>query len=414
MFRNLLARLKDLSPGDKQRFSDSYNRVVDHLYSEKSGDMQEMCEAASSALCVSLLSIFSLAGRKGVVKTCLRAIYSKDRLRNGGSRYMFTAIATDIEVYLIAHLILGRSLPTRDGLDAEVSAGRRLGRLGHVKEQDDAGGAEHDEEYDEDAEEGRDASEPAAIGEVELETSRAAMLHATALDSVESNDVDDGKLEALAASAQEAEERDYNQLMRGIQISNYDIPATGIPLNADGVVMLRLTRMARSPQLRAHLVTTAVLESDRKLVTDAGCSFEPSWAGGALVLVPLTPEQVSEEGLDVKYDTVIALCCAVGRIKEALKEFNCEGKKRPTISSIPADIVRQKRSRGGEAGVSSNLAGPWVAAPAAESLDVGIPEEESEDAPVEIEAVAPFQFRTDSSVGLPMSPYCMGIEVPPV
>ena len=35
-----------------------------------------------------------------------------------------------------------------------------------------------------------------------------------------------------------------------VQVSKYDIPATGIPLSADGVVVSRLTRMARSPMLR--------------------------------------------------------------------------------------------------------------------------------------------------------------------
>ena len=35
-----------------------------------------------------------------------------------------------------------------------------------------------------------------------------------------------------------------------VQVSKYDIPTTGIPLSADGVVVSRLTRMARSPMLR--------------------------------------------------------------------------------------------------------------------------------------------------------------------
>ena len=35
-----------------------------------------------------------------------------------------------------------------------------------------------------------------------------------------------------------------------VQVSKYDIPATGIPLSADGVVVSRLTRMACSSMLR--------------------------------------------------------------------------------------------------------------------------------------------------------------------
>ena len=41
------------------------------------------------------------------------------------------------------------------------------------------------------------------------------------------DDVDEGKLEALAASVEEANERDHDDLMRVLQMSKYDIPATG-------------------------------------------------------------------------------------------------------------------------------------------------------------------------------------------
>jgi len=47
-------------------------------------------------------------------------------------------------------------------------------------------------------------------------------------------DVDDGKVEAHAASAEEADDGDHDALMRGLQMSKFDIPPAGLPLNADG------------------------------------------------------------------------------------------------------------------------------------------------------------------------------------
>jgi hypothetical protein len=41
-----------------------------------------------------------------------------------------------------------------------------------------------------------------------------------------------------------------------MEVSKHDIPTSGLPLNSDGAVVLRLTRIARSPQLRHHLRTS--------------------------------------------------------------------------------------------------------------------------------------------------------------
>ena len=85
------------------------------------------------------------------------------------------------------------------------------------------------------------------------------------------------------------------------------------------------------PQLLQHFMECEVLEPDRRLVIDAGCQLKPDWMPGFMALVPLTHDQVTESGLEITYDIVIALSSSLERMREALKEFNCRGKKRPHI-----------------------------------------------------------------------------------
>merc|ERR1711920_330369 len=55
------------------------------------------------------------------------------------------------------------------------------------------------------------------------------------------------------------------------------------------------------------------------------------------MLVPLTQEQVDEAPLELCFDQVWLLNVDVERLKAALKEYNCRGKKRPTLA--PVDFV---------------------------------------------------------------------------
>ena len=72
-----------------------------------------------------------------------------------------------------------------------------------------------------------------------------------------------------------------------IKIDRLDLPRTGLPLNTNGMVMLRLTRMARSPELRAHLAAYPALAHWQQRVEDTGCAVEPAWGSGAQLLHPM-------------------------------------------------------------------------------------------------------------------------------
>eukprot|EP00931_Biecheleriopsis_adriatica_P092748 TRINITY_DN66528_c0_g1_i1.p1 TRINITY_DN66528_c0_g1~~TRINITY_DN66528_c0_g1_i1.p1 ORF type:complete len:708 (-),score=108.20 TRINITY_DN66528_c0_g1_i1:29-2152(-) len=222
-------------------------------------------------------------------------------------------------------------------------------------------------------------------------------------------DLDEGKVEALLASAAEADEQDNAELMKGIQQSKVDAPVSGIPLSADGVVVLRLTRMARSPQVLELLQTTALLMHCRQRVAEAGCSIQPPWAEGAKLLVPLTEEHLAEAEIDLAYNHIVALASDVDAVKAALRELNCKGKTRPKLAA--AEVQSNKQARSEDCGPST-VSVPLVSEdrPAvafdqttanemidADELDCGV---------VEVEVVNTLALRTDSSLGFPEYPYC--------
>ena len=80
-----------------------------------------------------------------------------------------------------------------------------------------------------------------------------------------------------------------------------------MPLSADGVVVLGLTRMARSPKILELLQSTALMAHCRERVAEAGCSIQPPWAGGAKTLVPLTEEHLAEAETELSYNHIVSL-----------------------------------------------------------------------------------------------------------
>merc|ERR1712032_544880 len=83
------------------------------------------------------------------------------------------------------------------------------------------------------------------------------------------------------------------------------------------VVVLRLTRMARSAEVTAVLLGSQVLEECRQRMAAAGYDITPSWAGGAKVFVPLEQEYV-EASITLQHFHIVAYSCDVERIKQAL------------------------------------------------------------------------------------------------
>jgi hypothetical protein len=171
---------------------------------------------------------------------------------------------------------------------------------------------------------------------------------------------------------------DVASLLQGIQNSKAD----PLPLNPDGVVVLRLTRMARSSRLREHL--RMMLAPCCKHVEEAGCALEPEFAEGAQFFIPLTQEHIAEAQLELSCDHVIILNSDVERFKAAIREFNCQGKRRPGVDSVHP--------------------GP----PAASSSTMSATHEEDPgegEGPIEVEPVGIFTIRTDSGLGYPEAAY---------
>jgi len=90
----------------------------------------------------------------------------------------------------------------------------------------------------------------------------------------------------------------------------------------DDVVVLRLTRMARSPEVTAILLGSHILEECRQRMAVAGYDITPSWAGGAKVFVPLEQEHI-EASVTLQHFHIVAYSCDVAHIKQALSTMSC-------------------------------------------------------------------------------------------
>jgi len=192
-------------------------------------------------------------------------------------------------------------------------------------------------------------------------------------------------------------EQESEQLAQALLHSKADVPAW----SNDGVVILRLTRMARSPLVLGVLHKSPALSHCRQLVEDAGCSMEPPWAGGAKLLVPLTREQLQEASIELSDNHIVALATDVEVIKSALAAINF--KKRPKLAVENGEGL-QKRARGSEM-ESSDRSAPWPNNGGGSSTDLGAVVEDPDDdfgADGLVDAVIETEWPdTDSNHGLP-------------
>ena len=115
-------------------------------------------------------------------------------------------------------------------------------------------------------------------------------------------------------------------LVRAISESKQEQPE---PLNGDNVTIFRLTRF--SQELRAALLSSEHLRGCRDRVLHAGCELTPSFANGALLLVPVTEEQLQECNRQLQAHRILALAADRQRIVDALREIR--KRKRPCISN---------------------------------------------------------------------------------
>merc|ERR1740123_76035 len=142
--------------------------------------------------------------------------------------------------------------------------------------------------------------------------------------------IDAEKQEAFLQSIAAAMEQESAEVVEAVLRSKSDLPPTGLPLSGDGVVVLRLTRMARSPEVSKVLIESPALVHCHRRVADAGCSVMPPWSP-CWLFVPLTQEQLQESSLELSRHHIVALDRDIGSIRSALREIRC--KRRPGVST---------------------------------------------------------------------------------
>jgi len=99
----------------------------------------------------------------------------------------------------------------------------------------------------------------------------------------------------------------------------------------DGITwrIWRLTRIGCVDDVNTALLTASSLAAARQRVEDAGCDILPPWANGAKLFVPLTKEQILEEGLTLRAHHVIASVADETHLRQALQELS--KRRRPAL-----------------------------------------------------------------------------------
>jgi len=210
---------------------------------------------------------------------------------------------------------------------------------------------------------------PASIAADSADSADVTSTHPSTIDheafQAKSND-DEAELEeiadALARSEADAAEQENTDIAAALLHSKVDAP----PLSGDNVVVLRLS--SRSADIEEKLLAAPALAQCRDLVADAGCEVLPSWANGAVLLVPLTVAQVEEAGLELRAHHIVALEPDRARVEEAIADlpYRRRPKVRPEHQTMgPRDaeqVLESQHARG------SNDVGPLEDA-AFEGLD---------------------------------------------
>jgi len=138
-------------------------------------------------------------------------------------------------------------------------------------------------------------------------------------------------------------QQETDDMMKAIQLSK----AEDVPLSGDGVVLLRLTRMARTPEVLDALLTSPALEECRNRVTEAGCQVAPHGACGPKFFVPCTEQQLEElvqVGFDLMDHHIIALSIDKKAIEQALQTV--ARTRRPRLSPAERCVKQAHRSHG--------------------------------------------------------------------
>jgi len=125
--------------------------------------------------------------------------------------------------------------------------------------------------------------------------------------------------EDIDAEKQEGHLDENASIAEAILRSRCNPPPEGVPLSDDGVVVLRLTRKARSQQVAKIWSGSPLLAACHSRVAEAGgCSWSHAW-----MLVPISQEQFCEVGIELKDHHIVCLAADIANIRTALKEIRC-------------------------------------------------------------------------------------------
>jgi len=216
-----------------------------------------------------------------------------------------------------------------------------------------------------------------------------------------------GERPSAAVEKQEAVAQASSDLAKAILLSKADMPLSGVPLSSDGVVILRLTRKARSPEVQEALTTSPTLSKCHQRVLEAGCDIMPDWAGGAKLLVPLTTEQLEESGHELSDHHVVALTSDVEHIRAALYNIRFPDRPKITFDSRTERHTPAAECTGagtGGDGPTEEVSPERGASSGARQEPPQLAEEDDDKEIVDVVVECPFP-RTDSSVGFPENPY---------
>merc|ERR1740129_1597297 len=98
-------------------------------------------------------------------------------------------------------------------------------------------------------------------------------------------------------------------------------------LSADGMVLTRLTLHSR--KVMSFLSQADELARCRYNVESAGCSVQPAWANGALLLVPVTEQQIIEADIQLKPHSILMLASDEQLVRDTLAQP--AKRKRPVL-----------------------------------------------------------------------------------
>lgn len=120
----------------------------------------------------------------------------------------------------------------------------------------------------------------------------------------------------------------------------------------DDVVVSRLTMC--SGRIKQALLSSPHVDDCIKHVLSADCEISPTWANGALLLVPLTSEMLREEGYELREFNIVHYRKDLAVIKEALSSIP----KRQDRPHIKNDERRAERARSDAATAGGNSPPP--------------------------------------------------------